>query len=118
MTYKTNKNIKFPIPKEGELEVNKNFDIDGFTVTVKKVVRTDNRIKVYVDANYDSNKVENLSEIRIEAINSEKSMGYSWNIRRDNRTVEYFEFEVKPKDKSIDLKLSEFNTILKGPWKF
>lgn len=117
-TYKTNKNIKFPIPTEGELIVNKNFDVNGFTLTVKNVVRTGNHIKVYVDTNYDNTKAENLSWIKFDEINSERSMGYSWHTRSDTRTVEYFEFEVTPKDKSINLMLSEVNTILKGPWKF
>ncbi|MFL0245470.1 hypothetical protein [Candidatus Clostridium stratigraminis] len=118
LTYKINKSIRLPIPKEGQLEVNKKFNINGYTLTVKNVVRTDNHIRVYVDTNFDSSKAENLSELKIEAINSNRSMGYSWNLNRDNRTVNYFEFEVKPKDESINLKLSEFNTILKGPWKF
>jgi hypothetical protein len=118
LTYKINKNINFPIPTEGELEVNKNFDINGFTLTVKKISRTGDHIKVYVDTHYDNTKPENLSCVKVEAINSEETMGYSWHIRRDNRTVEHFEFDVKPMNKSINLKLSEFNTILKGPWKF
>lgn len=118
LIYKINKSIKFPIPKEGELVVNSNFYINGYTLTVKNVVRTGNHIRVYVDTNYDNAKFENLSWIKIEAINSERNMGYGWHTRNDNRTVEYFDFDIKSKDKSISLKLSEFNTILKGPWKF
>jgi hypothetical protein len=118
LSYEISKNIKFPIPKEGELEVNKNFDINGFNLTVNKVVRTENAVKVYVDTNYDINKAENLSELRIEAVNSGKSMGYGWTLNKDNRTVEYFEFNIKPNDRSLKLKIAEFNTILKGPWKF
>jgi hypothetical protein len=118
LTYEISKNINFPIPKEGVLEVNKNFDINGFNFTVKKVVRTENSVKVYVDTNYDIDKVENLSELRIEAVNSKRSMGYGWTLNKENRTVEYFEFTVKPRDRSIKLKIAEFNTILKGPWKF
>jgi hypothetical protein len=118
LKYKTNETFKLPVPTEGELEVNKNFDIDGFTLTVKKLVRTANNIRVYVDTNYDSNKTENLSEIRIESVNYDRSFGYGWNLNKENRTVEYYDFEVRPKDKSIRLKLSEFNTILKGPWIF
>jgi hypothetical protein len=118
LTYKISKNILFPIPKEGELEVNKNFDINGFNLRIKKVVRTENAVKVYVDTNYDINKAENLSELRIEAINSERNMGYGWHVTKDSRTVEYFEFEAKPNDNTLNLKIAEFNTILKGPWKF
>jgi hypothetical protein len=118
LTYEISKNIKFPIPKEGELEVNRNFDINGFKLTVKKVVRTENSVKVYVDTNYNSNKVENLSELRIEALNSNRSMGYGWSLNEENRTVEYFEFNVKQNDKSLELKIAEFNTILHGPWEF
>jgi hypothetical protein len=118
LSYEISRNIKFPIPKEGELEVNKNFDINGFNLTVKKVVRTENAVKVYVDTNYDINKAENLSELRIEAVNSGKSMGYGWTLNKDNRTVECFEFNIKPNDRSLKLKIAEFNTILKGPWKF
>jgi hypothetical protein len=118
LKYKISKNIKFPIPEKGVLEVNKNFDINGFNLKVKKVERTNNNIKVYVDTNYDTIKAENLSELRIEAVNSERSMGYSWHINKDNRTIEYFEFNVKQDDRSLELKIVEFNTILKGPWKF
>jgi hypothetical protein len=118
LKYNTSETIKLPVPSEGELEVNKDFDIDGFNLTVKKIVRTANNIRVYVDTNYDSNKSENLSSFRIESINFDRSFGYGWNINKENRTVDYYDFEVEPKDKSIRLKLSEFNTILTGPWIF
>ncbi|MCM0649135.1 hypothetical protein NBE98_12190 [Clostridium swellfunianum] len=118
LTYKIDKSIKFQIPKEGELELNKYYDISGYTFTIKKAVRTGNNIRIYVDTNYDNAKVENLSELKIIAINSERSMGYSWNVKRDNRTVEYYEFDFKGNSKNIDLRISEFKTILNGPWKF
>jgi hypothetical protein len=118
LKYNTSEIIKLPVPAEGELEVNKNFDINGFTLTVKKIVRTADNIRVYLDTNYDSSKSENLSTFRIESINYDRNFGYGWDINKENRTVEYYDFEVKPKDKSIRLKVSEFNTILKGPWIF
>lgn len=118
LKYKTNETIKLPVPAEGELEVNKNFDIGGFTFTVKRIVRTANNIRIYVDTNYDSNKLENLSELKIQTINNDIRIGYSWNLNKGNRTVEYYDLQVKPKDTSIRLKFSEFNTILKGPWIF
>ena len=118
LTYKISKNIKFSIPKEGELEVNKDFDINGFNLTVKKVERTNNGVRVYVDTNYDINKAENLSGLRVQAINSKESVSYGWQLNKDNRTVEYFDFEVKQNDNSLKIKITEFNTILKGPWKF
>ena len=110
---KLNKDVIISLPLTGEKLINQKVNMNGYILNITKVSRDGNSVKVYVDTNYDTNKMENLSEVVLD-MNSEL------NIRHNdsNQTTDYYMGEINPKDTTITLKFREMYTILKGPWKF
>lgn len=123
MEYKLNKEIKLPIPKTGEIDINKTLILNGFNLKITKVSRQKDVYRVYVTTKYDKNKVENLNIVHVDALRSKNSQpnssygGYGLELDQ-NAVVKYYEFKVNPEDKNMIMQFKELYTNLKGPWIF
>lgn len=116
LTYKVNNEVTLPMPKEGENQINRNIDLHGFSLKITGIFREGNKVKVYVDTNYNENKRENLSNIFVDMTAMSLDY-YKWNLN-DHITTESIEFNIKPQDKKLKIKFKEINTIMNGPWIF
>ncbi|MFT5874011.1 MAG: hypothetical protein ACI8WT_002971 [Clostridium sp.] len=111
---KLNNDVTIPLPSTGEKLINQKVNINGYNLNITKVSRYGKSVIVYIDTNYDINKMENLSEVRLD-IDSELN---GWHTNSNNVIEYYMGEEVNPKDTTITLKFREMYTILKGPWEF
>lgn len=123
LKYKINEEISLPIPKNGDLQINKTLNLKGFVFEITKVTRQEDKFRVYVSSNYDENKNENLTNVYLEALRNKRIEpnasygGYSWQFN-ENAVVTYYEFKIKPEDKTMILQLKDLYTNIKGPWNF
>lgn len=111
---KLNKDITIKLPSAGEKIINQKININGYDLTITKVSRNGNSVKVYVNTNYDINKAENLCEVRVDTASELNG----WHINSSDQTIDYYMGDISTKDTKITLKFREMYTILKGPWKF
>lgn len=113
MHYNVNDEFSFTIAKDSEVIINKTINLMGFKLKFNRAIRQDNKIRLYVDNNYDSKNPENLSRVNLDICGKDKS--YSW--KYDNNIIaKYYEFQIDPEEEDITIKFHDMHTILKGPW--
>ena len=116
LKYAAANEIILPMPAEGETSVNKTIEMNGFPLKITRILREGNKVKVFVDTNFNEDKPENLSTISLD-MNAMSLNMYKWNFT-NQITTESYEFNINPKDKKLKIKFSEMYTIMKGPWTF
>jgi hypothetical protein len=120
--YNIEKKLILPVPKTGEVVINKTVKVNSYDFNISKVVRQGETYKVYVNMDYSKDSAENplllhLDSYRSNGRGNEQLIGYGWTFD-ENLVVNCYEFQVRPEDKEMIIQLKELYTSLKGPWNF
>jgi|GEM_PF-1157029 hypothetical protein len=108
--------VTFPMPKEGETQINKTVDLQGYKVDITKILRKDNQVTVFVDTHYDENRPENPCYFMVNM--GKMNLDYYHYQLNDQLTTESIDFYINPDEENLSIYFKELYTISKGPWTF
>lgn len=114
--YDIREEVKIPIPEDGAtVDLNKTLNINGFTLQILRAKRHGNRLKLFVDTDYDSKRAENINTLQLRLPYDSYSYSDHYN---DNLVIDHFDLEIRPGDKKLTITFDGLINSLKGPWAF
>ena len=116
LSYPIDEKVTIPVPSEGEIDIGRSIDMNGFTFDIVKAVREGETVWVYVDTHYDNTQPENINLLHLDLLTDDFG-GYSWRYD-ENIAVDRYEFKINQTYKKVTIVFKEMLTALKGPWKF
>jgi hypothetical protein len=116
--------LTIPLPQSGVLELNRQWDLLGFPVKVKRVERltydsyVPGSIRIEFDLQHDDTEMESLLHFFPDFSVKGQSGGASSRLNEVTRAMEDMKLEAEPDQQELTIYVTEIRTVVRGPWEF
>ncbi|MFC3771154.1 hypothetical protein [Paenibacillus sp. GCM10012303] len=116
--------MTIPLPQSGVLELNRQWNLLGFPVKVKRVERlaydsyVPGSIRIEFDLQHDDTEMESLLHFFPDFSVKGQSGGASSRLNEVTRAMEDMTLEAEPDQQELTIYVTEIRTVVRGPWEF